>query len=429
MDLNSLVIQLLAGLSDAMILFLLASGLTLIFGVMNILNFAHATMWLLGGYITYSVFEFLGGSAWLLVPAIIAGTAIMALFGLVLERVLISRMYERELPEQLLLTFALVLILGDLIKLVWGVEDRGIFLGIEPLEMFDTFVNPYYFVIIAVGVAVAAGLWLFLQRTRYGKIVRAAVYSRDMVSALGIRIPMIYAGVFALGVGIAAFAAGVFLPLMPMALGVDIALIVQCFAVVVIGGFGSVLGTFVASLIVGIVYSFSILIWPDGALAVVFLIVVAVLIWRPWGGPVRHRAAHLRGLGNGRQAGDRRAVCARARRAPRRRPARAPPAGRVLDPCRQRDPHPRPVRHELQPDLRLHGPDLVRPCRVLRPRRLCHRHPVPRAQRRDRRDRHRRVPLVAARRAAGGGARGGNRRLLLRSPDRHLFRDPYPRLR
>ena len=283
MDLNFLVIQLFTGLVGAMILFLLASGLTLIFGVMNILNFAHATMWLLGGYITYSVFEYLDGGGWLLVPAIIAGTAIMALFGFVLERLLISRMYERELPEQLLLTFALVLIIGDLIRLVWGVEDRAIFLGIEPLEMFDTFVNPYYFVIIAVGVVVAAGLWLFLQRTRYGKIVRAAVYSRDMVSALGIRIPMIYAGVFALGVGIAAFAAGVFLPLMPMALGTDIDLIVQCFAVVVIGGFGSILGTFVASLIVGIVYSFSILIWPDGALAVVFLIVVVVLIWRPWG--------------------------------------------------------------------------------------------------------------------------------------------------
>ena len=104
-----------------------------------------------------------------------------------------------------------------------------------------------------------------------------------MVGALGIRIPVIYACVFAPGVGIAAFAAGVFLPLMPMALGVDIDLIVQCFAVVVIGGFGSILGTFAASLIVGIVYSFSILIWPDGALAVVFLIVVAVLIWRPWG--------------------------------------------------------------------------------------------------------------------------------------------------
>ncbi len=277
----------LSGLSRAMILFLLASGLSLIFGVMNILNFAHATLWLLGGYVTFTLFEFFG--QWLgeapatLVLAIIVGTAFMVGVGFAIERFLIRRMYARELPEQLLLTFALILIIGDLIKLVWGVEDRAVYLDIEPVEMFDTFVNPYYFIIIATGVAVAIGLWWFLKRTRYGKIVRAAVYSRDMVSALGIRIPLIYASVFALGVGIAAFSAGVFLPLMPMALGVDIDLIVQCFAVVVIGGFGSILGTFVASLIVGIVYSLSILIWPDGALAVVFLIVVIVLIWRPWG--------------------------------------------------------------------------------------------------------------------------------------------------
>jgi branched-subunit amino acid ABC-type transport system permease component len=279
--------QLLGGLSRAMILFLLSSGLSLTFGVMNILNFAHATLWLLGGYITFSVFEYLGATlgenGFVLVLAIIIGTMVMVGVGFLIERFLIRRMYTRELPEQLLLTFALILIIGDLIKLVWGVEDRAVYLPIEPLEMLDTFVNPYYFIIIATGCAVAAGLWWFLQKTRYGKIVRAAVYSRDMVGALGIRIPVIYACVFALGVGIAAFAAGVFLPLMPMALGVDIDLIVQCFAVVVIGGFGSILGTFAASLIVGIVYSFSILIWPDGALAVVFLIVVAVLIWRPWG--------------------------------------------------------------------------------------------------------------------------------------------------
>ncbi len=270
-----------------MILFLLSSGLSLTFGVMNILNFAHATLWLLGGYITFSVFEYLGATLGenflVLVLAIIIGTMIMVGVGFLIERFLIRRMYTRELPEQLLLTFALILIIGDLIKLGWGVEDRAVYLPIEPLEILDTFVNPYFFIIIATGCAVAAGLWWFLQKTRYGKIVRAAVYSRDMVGALGIRIPVIYACVFALGVGIAAFAAGVFLPLMPMALGVDIDLIVQCFAVVVIGGFGSILGTFAASLIVGIVYSFSILIWPDGALAVVFLIVVAVLIWRPWG--------------------------------------------------------------------------------------------------------------------------------------------------
>jgi len=287
LEFGALFVQLLGGLSRAMILFLLSSGLSLIFGVMNILNFAHATLWLVGGYLTFSVFHLLGGylgeNPGVLVIAIVIGTSLMVALGYGMERFLVRRMYGRELPEQLLLTFALILIFGDLIKLIWGVEDRAVYLDIEPLEMLGTFVNPYYFVIIATGVAVAAGLWWFLRKTRYGKIVRAAVYSREMVSALGIRIPVIYAGVFALGVGIAAFSAGVFLPLMPMALGVDIDLIVQCFAVVVIGGFGSILGTFVASLIVGIVYSFSILIWPDGALAVVFLIVVAVLIWRPWG--------------------------------------------------------------------------------------------------------------------------------------------------
>jgi len=188
-----------------------------------------------------------------------------------------------QFAQQLLLTFALVLILGDVIKLVWGLENRRINLGVEPMEMFDTLVNPYQFVIIGTGVAVGAGLWYFLHRTRFGKIVRAAVYSRSMVSALGIRIPVIYSMVFALGVGLAALASGVFLPLLPMSLGMDLDIIVQCFAVVVIGGFGSMLGTFVASIIVGVVYSFSILFWPDGALAMIFLILIAVLIWRPWG--------------------------------------------------------------------------------------------------------------------------------------------------
>ena len=283
-DITLLLTQLLAGISRAMVLFLLSSGLSLIFGVMNVLNFAHATMWLVGGYITFSLFQALGGESPLhLIIAICGGTAIMAVLGYLTERFLIRRLYHRELPEQLLFTFALVLILGDMIKLIWGVEDRSVFFAIEPLEFMDTFINPYYFIIIFVGAVVGLGLWWFLQKTRYGKIVRAAVYSREMVSALGIKIPVIYASVFALGVAIAAFAAGVFLPLMPMALGVDIDLIIQCFAVVVIGGFGSILGTFVASLLVGIVYAFSILIWPDGAFAMMFLIVIAVLIWRPWG--------------------------------------------------------------------------------------------------------------------------------------------------
>jgi len=287
MDFGPYLLQLFSGLSRAMVLFLLSAGLSLIFGVMNILNFAHATLWLIAGYTTFSIFTFLGErfgqNPWLLVPAIVGATALMMAVGYAIERLLIRRMYDRELPEQLLLTFALVLVGGDVIKLVWGTENRRMSLGLEPIEIFDTLMNPYHFIIIGTGVVVAAGLWLFLHRTRFGKIVRAAVYSRNMVSALGIPIPRIYGAVFALGVGLAALAGGVFLPLLPMALGVDHDIIVQCFAVVVIGGFGSMLGTFVAALIVGVVYAFSILIWPDGALAMIFLIVVAVLVWRPWG--------------------------------------------------------------------------------------------------------------------------------------------------
>ncbi len=181
------------------------------------------------------------------------------------------------------LTFALILITGDLIKMIWGVQNRRIVLPIEPVAVFDSFINPYLFVIIVMGALVAAFLWWFLARARTGKIVRAAVYSRDMVSALGIPIPAIYAMVFGLGVGIAGLSAGIFLPIIPISLGLDMDLIIQCFAVVVIGGFGSIAGTFVASLLVGMVYSFSILVWPDGALAVIFVILVAVLIWRPWG--------------------------------------------------------------------------------------------------------------------------------------------------
>ncbi|MFG1347982.1 branched-chain amino acid ABC transporter permease [Xanthobacter autotrophicus DSM 431] len=284
LDLNFIMIQLLAGLSRAMVLFLLSAGLSLIFGVMNILNFAHATFWLLGGYITYTVFESLGGEGMGTLAAAIAITSVgMFVLGCIIERVLIRRMYHRELPEQLLLTFALVLILGDLIKLIWGTADRQIVLAIEPMEMLDTFVNPYYFVIIGIGVVAGLAMWGFFRFTRYGHIVRAAVYSRDMVNALGIPISWIYAGVFGLGIGFAGFAAGVCLPLMPVALGMDTDIIIQCFAVVVIGGFGSIAGTFIASIIVGTVYAFSILIWPDGALAMIYLIVIAVLVFRPWG--------------------------------------------------------------------------------------------------------------------------------------------------
>lgn len=286
-DISSFILQLFSGICRAMMLFLVSSGLSLIFGVMNILNFAHATLWLFGGYLTYTFFmiftKFIQIKALAIIPSILFATTIMFFLGCLLEKFIIRKMYNRELPEQLLLTFSLILIFGDLIRLIWGVENRRIFLPIEPFEVLGSFINPYYFIIIIGGCGTALGLWLFLKKTRFGKIIRAAVYNRNMVSALGIRIPIIYAGVYGLGIAIASFSAGIFLPIMPIGLGLDMDLIIQCFAVVVIGGFGSILGTFVASLIVGIVYSFTILIWPHGALVGIFIILVAVLIWRPWG--------------------------------------------------------------------------------------------------------------------------------------------------
>jgi branched-chain amino acid transport system permease protein len=286
-EISAIVLQLYSGICRAMMLFLVSSGLSLIFGVMNILNFAHATLWLFSGYLTYSFFKLFSNFIHIqiiaIIPSILAATSVMFFLGYFLEKFIIRKMYSRELPEQLLLTFSLILIFGDLIRLIWGVENRRIFLPIEPVELAGSYINPYYFFIIIAGCGTALGLWLFLAKTRYGKIIRAAVSNRNMVSALGIRIPVIYAGVYGLGIAIASFSAGIFLPIMPIGLGLDMDLIIQCFAVVVIGGFGSILGTFVASLVVGIVYSFTILIWPHGALVGIFIILVAVLIWRPWG--------------------------------------------------------------------------------------------------------------------------------------------------
>ena len=192
MDVSLFTAQFMSGLSRGMMLFLIASGLSLIFGVMNILNFAHATLWLMGAYFCYT-FWFLmqdyGLGLWL---SILLSALALAVIGWFIEVVLIRRVYNRALPEQLLFTYAMVLVLGDLIKLTWGVDDRIIErppLVASPVFILGMPFDSYFIFVILVGVAVAIGLWLFLQKTRYGHIVRAAVYSREMVGALGIPIP------------------------------------------------------------------------------------------------------------------------------------------------------------------------------------------------------------------------------------------------
>jgi branched-subunit amino acid ABC-type transport system permease component len=286
MDPAVLAAQFMSGLSRGMMLFLIASGLSLIFGVMNILNFAHASLWLVGAYLCYSFWSVLQGYGFAMWLSILLAGFALAAIGWVIEVVLVRRVYERELPEQLLLTYALVLIIGDLIKLIWGVEDKSITrppIVEGPVFIFGIPFDSYFIFVVAVGFAVAIGLWLFLQKTRYGHIIRAAVFSREMVSALGIPIPRIYTGVFVLGIFIAGIAGGVQAPVGTITMGMDMAIVVQAFCVVVIGGFGSLLGTLVGSLIVGEVYAFSILFWPQSALVLIFVVTAVVLIVRPWG--------------------------------------------------------------------------------------------------------------------------------------------------
>ena len=286
MDPSLLIAQFMSGLSRGMMLFLIASGLSLIFGVMNILNFAHASLWLVGAYFCYSFWYLMqdyGFGMWVSIPL---AALTLAAIGWLIEVVLIRRVYNRDLPEQLLLTYAMVLIIGDLIKLTWGVEDRIIVrppVVAGPVFFFGMPFDSYFIFVILVGFAVAIGLWWFLKKTKYGHIVRAAVFSREMVSALGIPIPRIYTGVFVLGIFIAGLAGAVQAPVGSITLGMDMAIVIQAFCVVVIGGFGSLLGTLVGSIIVGEVYAFSILFWPKGALVLIFIVTAVILSVRPWG--------------------------------------------------------------------------------------------------------------------------------------------------
>lgn len=286
MTFTNLFSQFLSGLTYGMMLFLVASGLSLIFGVMNILNFAHATLWLIGAYFCYSFWSLMQDHTFALWVSIPLAALACAGVGWVTEVVLIKRIYKRELHEQLLITYALALIFADAIKIIWGPTDRLIVrppIIQKPVFIFGAPFDSYFIFVILTGFAVAIGLWWFLKYTRYGHIVKAAVYSREMVGALGIPVPRIYTWVFTLGIFIAGLAGGVQSAIGSVTLGMDTAIVIQAFCVVVIGGFGSLAGTFAGSLIVGEVFSFAILYWPDGAMVLIFVITALILIIRPWG--------------------------------------------------------------------------------------------------------------------------------------------------
>ena len=278
--------QLLAGVSNGMLLFLISAGLSLIFGVLRIINFAHGALFMLGAFIAVSLTALAPGASASFAAALLGAAAGLALLGIALETGLLRRIYRAPHEYQLLLTFALVFILGDVAKLIWGREDNSVavpaLLAGSAHALGLTFPT-YRLFLIVVGVAVALGLWLLLHRTRWGIFVRAATMDRDMLSALGVNTRRLFTAVFALGAALAGLGGALAAPIVAVGPGLHVQVIIDAFVVVVIGGMGSVLGALVASLLVGLVNAFGILAVPGAAVVLTFALMAVVLIVRPHG--------------------------------------------------------------------------------------------------------------------------------------------------
>ncbi|HEV8458961.1 MAG TPA: ABC transporter permease, partial [Methylomirabilota bacterium] len=281
-----LFIQLLSGVANAMVLFLIASGLTLIFGVTRIVNFAHGSLYMLAAYFTYSLVSALPlGPAGFYVAVLVAA-ALVALFGGLVEVVLLRRVYRAPELYQLLLTFALVLVVADAVRFVWGADNKT---GPEApglagsVRIADQLFPTYDLAMIAFGPLVALGLWWLFYRTRWGILIRAATQDREMVAALGVDQRRLFTGVFVLGSFLAGLAGALQVPRTAITTVMDTTVIVEAFVVVVIGGMGSVWGALLASLLIGVLSAFGILILPRISIVLIFIVMAVVLIIRPWG--------------------------------------------------------------------------------------------------------------------------------------------------
>ena len=280
---ENIIFQGLVGLSLAMYLWLISAGLTIIFGVLRIVNFAHGSLFMVGAYLAYTFYGQLGLPFALAILLSLAGTGLL---GFVLERVFLRRLYGVDEAYQLLLTFGFILILDDAVKIIWG----GVF-KIPPMpEFLDgawTVVGrpfPVYNVfVIGMGVGVAIVLWLTFEKTWWGRIVRATAADREMASAIGINVPRVFSGVFIVGSMLAALGGAIGTPVRVAAPGIGAAMIIQAFIITVIGGLGNLKGAFISSLIVGVLSAYGTLFFPVFELFFIFVIMAIVLLVRPQG--------------------------------------------------------------------------------------------------------------------------------------------------
>jgi len=278
---------LINGLSQGMVLFIVASGLSLVFGVLRVINFAHGSLYMMGAFLAFSVSTLLNTeSLFSFILLMVVVPPAIALLGLGLEIPLFRRIYGKEHLLQLLLTYALLLILDDVCRLVWGGDIRNVArpeLLAGSINFFGQYLPTYNVFILVVGPLIALGLWLLLYRTRSGNLIRAAVTQPEMLGALGVNVATVMTGTFVLGCWLAGLG-GVFMSaLANIDLGVGMEKIIECFAVVVIGGLGSVGGALLGSLIIGLGVSFIQLSLSRLAIIFPYIAMALILIIRPWG--------------------------------------------------------------------------------------------------------------------------------------------------
>ena len=281
-----LVRQFLAGLSNGALLFLVAAGLSLIFGVSRIINFAHGAVYMLGAYFAWTVVGAVSKSPLTFAAAIALCTLASFAFGVAFETLCLRRIYRSDPAFQLLVTFALVLVLGDAVRLLWGREENSGLApaGLDgPLRVLGVVIPAYRVFLIAVGAAVCIGLWAMLYRSRIGVLIRAATVDREMLKALGVRTDRLFTLVFGLGCGLAGLAGGLSVPIVAVGPGLHSQVLIEAFAVVVIGGMGSFPGALIGALLLGQANAFGVLMLPALAVVLPFVVMTLVLMFRPWG--------------------------------------------------------------------------------------------------------------------------------------------------
>ena len=270
------------GLSLSFLLFLLAAGLTLIFGMLGVINFAHGALYMLGAFVGYQIVH-MTGSFWL---GLLFAPLIVACVGALIEILALKQVYDRDHIFQLLLTFGFILVIDDATKMIWGFDYKQVptpEIFMAPISMFGSQIPSYRLFVIGFGAAVSLALFLLLDRSKWGRIIRAASSDPEMAQTLGVNVNQVRTGVFALGAYLAALGGVVSAPLVPIELGMGFSVIIDCFVVVIIGGLGNIRGAILASLLLGMTRAAGYTYATEWVELLTFALLIGTLMFRPAG--------------------------------------------------------------------------------------------------------------------------------------------------